>query len=474
MESPYRLKWILYESWINSDTADPSSPPGYERKGTPRVIPVRARIALVALAACATLVYGTLSTDSDRVKFNLTSITVAIAILAVLIVIEFLDISLPVGAGKITFSVSAPIMMAAPMHFGVAIGSAIVLIGLVIDEVQHRRNFVKSSANISTYLLATSLGGFTYVSIADMSQSPIGSLLNLAAAFAAGFVFAAVGSVCMSLIVAPAIGIKPIDLWRSNFTAVLIEFISVPTLGSLVVVLAEENAIAVLLLLLPLLAPQLAYRTLQRAQRNIRDTIESLADAIEKRDRYTANHSTRVAGYTRAMLAELPQIPDPLVQTIIAAARVHDVGKVGIKDSTLLKPGPLTTEERLDLQLHTVVGAEIVSRIADYRLCAAIIRHHHERWDGAGYPDGLSGEDIPIGSRIICVADAFDAMTSDRPYRRAMSAEAAIEEVRRNSGSQFDPRIVDAFEQVMAVAPRQAHPEIAPTPIHQIKPTLAS
>jgi HD-GYP domain-containing protein (c-di-GMP phosphodiesterase class II) len=313
----------------------------------------------------------------------------------------------------------------------------------------------------------------TYVLLANATQSPLGSIPNVGAAIAAGLVYALVGSWCMSFIVSQAVGTSPFVLWKSNILAIGIEFISIPTLGSLVVVLAEENAVAVLLLLLPLLAPQLAYRTLQRAQRNIRDTIESLADAIERRDRYTANHSTRVAGYTKAMLEELSDIPDQLAQTIISAARVHDVGKVGIKDSTLLKPGPLTTEERLDLQLHTIVGAEIVSRIVDYRLCAAIIRHHHERWDGAGYPDGLSGEDIPIGARIICVADAFDAMTSDRPYRRAMSAEAAIEEVRRNSGSQFDPKVVNAFERVMAVAPR-AMPEAIPTPLHRVNPTLAS
>ena len=437
------------------------------------MIPVRARIALVALAACATFAYGSISSDENSFKLSIHSFTVAIALLAVLVAIEYLDVSLPVGAGTFSFSVSAPIMMAAPMHFGVGIGSIIVLLGLVIDEWQHRRSFIKSSANIGTYFFATALGGLVYLLLADTSLSPVGSIPNVGAAIAAGFVYAMVGSWCMSAIVSQAVGISPIELWKSNLPAIGIEFISIPTLGSLVVVLAEENAIAVLLLLLPLLAPQLAYRTLQRAQRNIRDTIESLADAIEKRDRYTANHSTRVAGYTRAMLDELSDIPDQLVQTIVAAARVHDVGKVGIKDSTLLKPGPLTTEERLDLQLHTIVGAEIVSRIADYSLCAAIIRHHHERWDGAGYPDGLSGADIPIGARIICVADAFDAMTSDRPYRRAMSAEAAIEEVRRNSGSQFDPKIVNAFERVMAVSPRPL-PEPVPTPMHRVNPTLAS
>lgn len=437
------------------------------------MIPVRVRVALVALAASATIAYGATVAVKAMFRTSFSSITVALAILLLLVVIEYLDISLPVGAGTFTFSVSAPIMAAASIHFGVIEGSVIVLVGLVIDEVQHRRTFIKSSANIFTYLLATSLAGLVYTTFADLSATPIGTLVNISAAFGAGLVFSQVGSWCMAFIVAPAIGSTTFTLWKSNFLASIVEILSVPTLGSLIVVLAEENAIAVMLLLLPLLAPQLAYRTLQRAQRNIRDTIESLADAIERRDRYTANHSTRVAGYTRAMLAELSDIPDQLAQTIIAAARVHDVGKVGIKDSTLLKPGPLTTEERLDLQMHTVVGAEIVSRITDYRLCAAIIRHHHERWDGAGYPDGLSGEDIPVGSRIIGVADAFDAMTSDRPYRRAMSAEAAIEEVRRSSGSQFDPKVVTAFEHVMSVSPR-TQPDIAPTPVHRVNPTLAS
>jgi HD-GYP domain-containing protein (c-di-GMP phosphodiesterase class II) len=167
----------------------------------------------------------------------------------------------------------------------------------------------------------------------------------------------------------------------------------------------------------------------------------------------------------------MPEIPGKLADTILAAARIHDVGKVSIKDSILLKPGPLTVQERLDLQMHTVVGAEIVARIIEYRLCAAIIRHHHERWDGGGYPDGLSGTDIPIGARIICVADAFDAMTSDRPYRRAMSAEAAIEEVRRNAGGQFDPNVVAAFERVMATAP-EPQPEIVPAPYAQVNPTF--
>jgi HD-GYP domain-containing protein (c-di-GMP phosphodiesterase class II) len=116
----------------------------------------------------------------------------------------------------------------------------------------------------------------------------------------------------------------------------------------------------------------------------------------------------------------------------------------------------LTPEEFEEIKRHSSIGAELVSRLAIYRRSAAIVRHHHERWDGKGYPDGLKGEQIPLGSRIIAVADTFDAMTSDRPYRRALSIEAAIAEIQRNSGTQFDPKVVDAFIRAVADPVRMA------------------
>jgi hypothetical protein len=428
-------------------------------------------VFIVALLSAMMLAYGSVA-DVDVVPpLGISAIAVAIALLITLIVVESLDVTLPIGGNSLRFATSAPIMVAATIHFGVLIGSMIVLCGLIIDEVQHRRALIKSAANVGTYLLATSAAGFIYWLLADSLSSPLASLSNFGAATAAGLAYSLLGSWSMALIVSAAIGESPFSMWKESVPALTLDFVSVPTLGGLFVVLASENAIAVLLLLLPLLAPQIAYRTLQRAQQNIRETIESLADAIEQRDRYTANHSARVAGYTRSILDQMPEIPSKLADTIMAAARIHDVGKVSIKDAILLKPGPLTVQERLDFQTHTVVGAEIVARIIEYRLCAAIIRHHHERWDGGGYPDGLSGTDIPIGARIICVADAFDAMTSDRPYRRAMSAEAAIEEVRRNAGRQFDPNVVAAFERVMATAP-QPQPEFATAPFAQVNPTF--
>jgi len=435
------------------------------------VLPLRARIWFVSGAAIAVLLGYLYVTDFATPQPTFQNVSVGIAFFALLAIIEYADVSLSVGSGSLAFTVSAPVMMAASMNLGVLGGAAVVFGGLTLDSLLKRRAITKSATNISTYVLTVVIAGAVYDQFAIPGISPISSLRNAGVAMVAALIFAVLGAGIIAWILSPLIGSSPFAIWRSNFSASAIEFCTMPTIGGLMVVLAEENAIAILLILIPLLAPQIAYRTLQRAQNSIRDTIESLADAIEKRDHYTSNHSTRVASYTRSILAELSDVPDALAHTIISAARVHDVGKVGIRDAALLKPGPLTTEERQDLQMHTIIGAEIVSRIPEYRLCASIIRHHHERWDGAGYPDGLAGEDIPIGARIIAVADAFDAMTSDRPYRRGMSAEAAIEEVQNNAGHQFDPVIVAAFERTMGVAEPRFQEVAGPEPVAPRKPT---
>jgi HD-GYP domain-containing protein (c-di-GMP phosphodiesterase class II) len=146
------------------------------------------------------------------------------------------------------------------------------------------------------------------------------------------------------------------------------------------------------------------------------------------------------------MLEMMPHIPRPTRDAIIAAAHVHDLGKVGSQDGSLKKPGALTEQEFAELKQHVLIGADIVGRLDAYKPSISVIRHHHERWDGSGYPDGLKGESIPLGARIIAVADAFDAMTSDRVYRPAMAPEVAFAELRKGMGTQFDPQIVDLFE----------------------------
>ena len=138
-------------------------------------------------------------------------------------------------------------------------------------------------------------------------------------------------------------------------------------------------------------------------------------------------------------------MPAEEIDLIVSAAQVHDLGKISIDNRILFKEGRLTDEERRQVNTHSAAGAELAGQFSMYGAGAAIIRHHHERWDGSGYPDGLAGDAIPLGARIIAVADVYDAMTSDRPYRAALSHEVAVSELMRGSGSQFDATVVEAF-----------------------------
>lgn len=189
-------------------------------------------------------------------------------------------------------------------------------------------------------------------------------------------------------------------------------------------------------------------RQLQAAMRRIEliydETLEALGAALDLRDTETAGHSQRVTLYSLEIARRLDCTADQLKQ-LRRGAYLHDIGKIGIPDSILLKEGKLTAEEAAVMQTHVRIGYDIVCRIAFLAGAAEIVLTHQERYDGTGYPQGLAGEEIPLGARVFAVADTLDAMTSDRPYRRALTFEAAQAEIVRESGRQFDPEVVEAF-----------------------------
>lgn len=176
--------------------------------------------------------------------------------------------------------------------------------------------------------------------------------------------------------------------------------------------------------------------------------LKSLAMAIDARDNYTRMHSMRVTRYT-VMIGVHMGLKQDDIEILHRGSLLHDIGKIGIRDDILLKPGELTEKEFKTFRKHPEIGARILGPEGPLRPIVPLVLHHHERYDGRGYPHGLKGMDIPGGARIIAVADAFEAMTADRPYRRALSAEKAVKEIRQNSGSQFDPVIVEAFMEVL-------------------------
>ena len=172
--------------------------------------------------------------------------------------------------------------------------------------------------------------------------------------------------------------------------------------------------------------------------------VQALAAAMDMRDCRTARHSEDVVSLAVAVGRLLDLDPASLVE-LEFAARLHDVGKIRVPDAVLHKPGPLDDEEYALIRCHATWGAETLCGIPGLEAVAAVVRYHHERWDGAGYPDGLSGARIPLASRIICACDAFAAMTADRPYRDALPSTTALQEVLAGSGTQFDPAVVDAL-----------------------------
>ena len=176
---------------------------------------------------------------------------------------------------------------------------------------------------------------------------------------------------------------------------------------------------------------------------NLIDTLNSLVTSIEAKDPYTHEHSQRVTEYAVAIARQLV-LSDDEIEMLSFAAMLHDIGKIGVRDDLLTKAGKLNSEEYTLVKMHPIIGERIVKPLGLVREEQAIIRHHHERIDGNGYPDGLKGEAIPILARVVAVADAFDAMTSTRSYRRAMTVEAAVREMKRWSGIQFDPTVVEA------------------------------
>lgn len=177
-------------------------------------------------------------------------------------------------------------------------------------------------------------------------------------------------------------------------------------------------------------------------------TLESLVAALDMRDQETRGHSNRVASHSVELAHLLGISDDDEVMMIYRGALMHDVGKIGVPDAILRKPGPLTDEEWIFMRKHSAMGYRILAQVPYLRPAARVVLAHHERWDGDGYPRRLKGESIPLGARIFALADTYDAIVSDRPYRKGKSPDEALQEILRCAGTQFDPKVVEAFEAV--------------------------
>jgi len=279
----------------------------------------------------------------------------------------------------------------------------------------------------------------------------------------AAFVLAALDAVTHPLVHAPMSGERPWHALTAGARATLpaegIQY-AVGILGAL---MALHYLWALPLLLVPAALVYAAFKMMREMHDGTRQVLENMADAVDLRDPYTGGHSRRVTAYSAAILREIG-LHGPEVDLILAAARVHDIGKIGIPDGILNKSEPLTPAERATMELHPLQGEALLKRSRDFVRGIEIVRHHHESWDGSGYPDRRTGTDIPFGARVVAVADSFDAMTSDRPYRRGMPREKATAILRAGRGRQWDAALVDALIRTL---------DIDPIPMSQEAPACA-
>jgi len=264
-----------------------------------------------------------------------------------------------------------------------------------------------------------------------------------AAILAAVAVFFAVNSVVVSQWAALLHRSRFVNEWKDSFGRTMLSYVSTLLMGVVIAVTYTHSPLVTPALILPITA---VYRALQNAtilRRQTRQTVELLADTVDRRDPYTYLHSQRVAALARR-IAERLGLPAEEQHVIAETARVHDLGKVGISDGLLRKPDRLSPAELESIRKHTVIGAEIIGKLSEYQRGKEYILFHHERYDGTGV-FRLYGQHIPLGARIIAAADAYDAMTSDRPYRNAMSMDEALAEIDRQKGRQFDPVVAEAL-----------------------------
>jgi len=350
-----------------------------------------------------------------------------------------------IASARVGSSVVFIPFLAAAMLFAPPWPMAIALVtGLVSQVIVRRKSLIRAVFNTAQYMLGVGLGGLVYRALGghvgfDSIQ------LNLQAFLALVVVFFVVNHGAVSLAVSFTTDTSPREAWRGIAGGLLpYDMIS----SSLAIVLAflyiKFQIPGLIVLVLPLFFVRHMYRMNLQLERANRELLELMVKAIEARDPYTSGHSVRVSEYARSMAREFG-LPAKHVDDIATAALLHDVGKIHEDFAPLLrKAGRLTPEERMLMQAHPIRSADLASTIAEFRgRVQTDIRNHHENYDGTGYPDGLIGEAIPIGARIIMVADTLDAMTTDRPYRKALTLSRALEELIRYAGRQFDPKLVN-------------------------------
>jgi putative nucleotidyltransferase with HDIG domain len=316
-----------------------------------------------------------------------------------------------------------------------------VALAVLASEVLQHQAAIKASFNVAQHVLAISLAVLVFHLLGGRALTAENRLSGLA--FAAAFTtFLLVNTVVVAGVVAVSQHRKVIQVWKQiTHGSVLYDFLALPVVYLFAWVYVAKGGWLASAIALPLIGLRQLYKTNRQLETINEEMLQLMVAAIEARDPYTSGHSQRVAEYSR-VVARAAGLGSRAAERVHTAALLHDVGKIHEEFAPILrKPGRLDEAEFAIMRSHSEKGAALVSKVTQFRDLVPAIRSHHEAWNGSGYPDKLSGDRIPLWARVIVFADTIDAMTTDRPYREALSAEHVRAELQAQSGRQFDPRI---------------------------------
>lgn len=298
--------------------------------------------------------------------------------------------------------------------------------------------------NGSAYAISSLVAGKAYILLEQVAPTMYATGLNIPGTIIAIIVNIIV-NISIFIVLYSLLDQVDFKIVTHELMWVVKNFIGISPLGVIMAILyATHGWFMVALIFGPLLVARYSFKLYLDMKNQYFETIKTLSNALDAKDEYTNGHSHRVAQISTIIAKEM-KIPVLLIDEIKTAAILHDIGKIGISDAIINKPGRLEDHEMAIIQKHPEIGANIVKDVKSLEDLSNYIRYHHERYDGKGYPEGISGKDIPIEAAIIAVSDCFDAMTSDRVYRKAMSFEIALSIIKEERGKQFHPEVVDAF-----------------------------
>ena len=371
---------------------------------------------------------------------------VLIFFLALSVFAEFIPVDLPIGA---VMSIGFPIDFMLILIYGPALAMLITALGALIAETIERKiSWHKIIFNAAQFALSAGIAGLVY----QYTGGIIGFQNFLKFIFPAALcalVYCLVNLVLVTMVISLDQGSRIATVWRINYKENLPTYLAEAPLGFLMAIIyVQVGILGILLFFLPLLLARRSFELYTKMRKMYLDTIRALAAAIDAKDPYTKGHSERVAETSVAIAKEL-NLPGRDIENIEYTALLHDIGKIGIADNILGKNSSLTNEEFDKIKEHPIMGAKIIEPVDFLKNSYQAIYHHHEKYNGKGYPDGIKSEDIPILARIIATADAYDAMGSDRPYRKKLNKDKILKELKDQSGKQFDPKVVKALISVL-------------------------